>query len=209
MNTHQDVSDFAPRDGSQSATAGEHERWDINPAGSRLTFVLRHLIVHQIPGRFHSWGGTLFLGRAAPWLSSVNVWIDLGSVDTDSVERDAHIRSAEFLDVERFPRAEFTSTAIEAQGAGLLVRGRLQLHGITADLDLEVQWATGAGTTVENAYSIRGKLDRQLFGLHWNQDLDVGGLVLGDQIDLAAHVELVRPEAVARTAASASRGTSP
>jgi polyisoprenoid-binding protein YceI len=206
MNTHEEVSRLAPRHGSPAAAAGDHERWDIDPAGSRLTFVLRHVIVHQIPGRFHSWGGTLFLDRTAPWLSSLQVWIDLASLDTDSVERDAHIRSAEFLDIARFPRAEFTSTAIEAKDGGLIVRGRLQLHGITHDLDLEVQTASGGATA---SYSMRGRLDRQLFGLHWNQDLDVGGLVLGDKIDLVAHVELVRSEPPVESATHASQSASP
>jgi polyisoprenoid-binding protein YceI len=207
MNTHEEVAGLVPRDGSPIGASGDHERWDIDVARSRLGFTLRHVIVHQIPGRFHAWGGTVFLDRTAPWLSTVQVWIDLASVDTESVERDAHIRSPEFLDVARLPRAEFTSTAIEAKDGGLVVQGRLQLHGITHDLDLEVHPAKQDGTT-RNAYAIRGRLDRQLFGLHWNQDLDVGGLVLGDQIELAAHVELVR-SAPAAKAASSARGVSP
>jgi polyisoprenoid-binding protein YceI len=199
MNIHEEVSRYAPRDVPRAAQNGEFERWGINPEGSRLGFTLHHLVVHQIRGEFRRWGGTLFLARAEPWLSSVNVSVDLASIDTDSLERDTHIRSAEFLDVARFPRAEFKSTSVEPRDGRVLVRGRLQLHGVTHDLDLEVELGTGKDPTTRNVYSVRGKLDRQLFGLHWNQDLDVGGFVVGDEIELSAEVAVVRAENDAAT----------
>jgi len=192
MNTHEEVSTYAPQDVATTNHDGELDRWEIDPTGSRLRFSLRHLVVQQIQGEFRRWGGTLFLDRAEPWLSTVDVWVDLASIDTDSVERDAHIRSAEFLDVARFPRAEFKSSALEPRGGHLVLRGRLQLHGVTRDLDLEVARAEPKAAPERNAYSIRGKLDRQRFGLHWNQDLDVGGVVVGDEIELSAEVQVVR-----------------
>ena len=190
INIHAEVSRFAPKDVPTQAKDGELERWQIDPARSRLTFTLRHLVIQQIRGQFRTWGGTLFLDRAEPWLSSVHVWVDLASIETDSVERDAHLRSAEFLDVARFPRAEFKSTAVEPFDRHLLVRGRFQLHGVTHDLELEVE----AGIGKANTYSVRGKVDRQHFGLHWNQDLDVGGVVVGDEIEMSAEVNVVRAD---------------
>jgi polyisoprenoid-binding protein YceI len=192
MNIRHESSRSGKREVPRSATNGDLERWEIKLDGSRLTFVLRHLVISQIHGQFRTWGGTLFLDRAAPWRSSVDVWIDLASLETDSVERDAHIRSPELLDVGRYPRAEFKSTAVEPQGERMVVRGRLQLHGVTHDVDLDVETRTGPAYEGRSVYAIRGKLNRQSFGLHWNQDLDVGGVVVGDEVDLTAEVEIVR-----------------
>jgi polyisoprenoid-binding protein YceI len=167
------------------------ERWEIDPKRSRLRFVLRHLVISEIKGEFLRWGGTLYLDRKSPLLSSLEVWIDVATIDTGEPERDAHIRSSEFLDVGTFPRAEFESGAIEERSGRAVVHGRLQLHGVTHDLDVEVEpyvMPVDAGT----AYRMRGKLDRQTFGLHWNQDLDIGGVVLGDEIRLSAELALVR-----------------
>jgi polyisoprenoid-binding protein YceI len=176
---------------------GKLERWTIDQTRSKLQFSLHHLIIMQIRGRFRQWGGTLFLDRAEPWLSSVQVWIDLGSIETDEPERDAHIRSAEFLEVARFPRAAFESDTVEIRDQRVAVRGRLDLHGIVHDIELEVEprkESRDPGGQPRSRYKVSGSLDRQAFGLHWNQDLDIGGVVVGDQIQLSADVELVRVE---------------
>jgi polyisoprenoid-binding protein YceI len=171
------------------------ERWEIDPAVSVLTFTLRHLIVSEIRGQFHRWGGTLFLDRRQPMRSNVEVWVDLDSIDTGAPERDAHVRSAEFLDVAQFPRAIFKSTAVETSGEQIVVHGLLDLHGVVHDVDVTV---TSGATSIDDhgvprgRYTARGTIDRQSFSLHWNQDLDVGGVVVGDRIDLMASVELLR-----------------
>ena len=77
----------------------ERERWEIDGSKSKLAFALRHLVIAEIKGQFKDWGGALLLDRAHPGRSFLEIWIDLASVDTDSAERDAHLRSAEFLDV--------------------------------------------------------------------------------------------------------------
>jgi polyisoprenoid-binding protein YceI len=186
---------------SRGATVGEgdptSQRWEIDPTRSSLTFNLRHIVVQQIWGRFERWGGTLFVDLRQPWLSSVHVWVDLASVTTDDAERDAHVRSPEFLDVAQFPRAEFKSTNVEVPGGQVVVQGLLSLHAIVHDLEIraevEVGDATGGpvgqGRTI---YIARAVIDRQSFGLHWNQDLDVGGIVVGDEIEITAKVEVVR-----------------
>ncbi len=129
-----------------------------------------------------------------PWLSSAAVWIDLASIETDSPERDAHVRSPEFLDVARFPRAELRSTNIAVSDARVTLRGRLEMHGVLGDVELEVEpgAVTATGGVDRARYAARGTLDRQAFGLHWNQDLDLGGIVVGDRIEIIADVELVR-----------------
>jgi polyisoprenoid-binding protein YceI len=171
------------------------ERWTIDPTRSTLKFTLRHLVIQQIQGRFTTWGGELFLDRVEPWLSSLHVWVDLASITTDEPERDAHVRSPEVLDVERFARADFKSTNVEVRDERVAIRGRLDLHGIVGDMELEVE--PGPATrdpdgAQRTRYAARGTLDRQAYGLHWNQDLDAGGIVVGDRIEIVAELELVR-----------------
>jgi polyisoprenoid-binding protein YceI len=171
------------------------ERWEVDQAVSVLDFTLRHLIVSQIRGRFHRWGGTLFLDRRQPSRSSVEIWVELDSVDTEAPERDAHVRSSEFLDVARHPRAWFRSTAIELSDEQVVVHGLLDLHGVVHDVDLSVTIGSQVKDqhgVLRGRYTVRGSIDRQSFGLHWNQDLDVGGVVVGDQIELSAKVEVMR-----------------
>jgi len=174
---------------------GELERWLIDANRSTLRFSLRHLVIRQIRGQFRRWGGVLFLDRIEPFLSSVSVWVDLGSIETDEPERDEHVRSEEFLDVARFPRAEFKSDTVEIRDEQVIIHGRLDLHGVVHDVDLEVEPQAETREpdgTERGRYRVKGSLDRQAFGLHWNQDLDVGDVVVGDEIQLVADVELLR-----------------
>jgi polyisoprenoid-binding protein YceI len=174
----------------------EMERWEIDGQASRLDFSLRHIVVSEIQGRFRSWGGEMLFDPEDPSRTEIRVWIDIASIETGSLERDTHLRSAEFLDVDRFPRAEFVSTYIVARADGeAALLGRLQLHGIARAVGLEVvaerRWIDDGGV-MRAAYRVHGKVDRQAFGLHWNQDLDVGGIVVGDRVDIEAYVEVVR-----------------
>jgi polyisoprenoid-binding protein YceI len=172
------------------------ELWEIDSASSHLGFSLRHIVVSEIHGRFGSWGGQMIFDPEDVDRSLVKVWIDTASIDTGSVERDAHLRSPEFLDVAQFPRAEFTSTGVMIRQDGeAVLSGRLNLHGISRNVELEV--ATTRVWTDESkrphvVYLAHTKIDRQAFGLHWNQDLDVGGVVVGDRVELQARIEMVR-----------------
>ena len=183
----------------RSVAGSRSERWEIDPARSSLTFHLRHIVVQQIQGRFERWGGTLFIDRHQPWLSSVQVWVDLASVTTDDPERDAHVRSDEFLDVAKFPRAEFKSTNVDIPDGEVVVEGLLSLHGVVHDVEIRAEVEVGetmadSGGRERTFYTARGVIDRQSFGLHWNQDLDVGGMVVGDEVEITAKVEVLRSE---------------
>jgi len=192
MSTREEAVRYVPLQAPPAVVDGDIERWEIDPGASQLRFVLRHIIVQEIRGRFQRWGGTLFLHRAKPELSSVRVWVDLTTIDTDSSERDDHVRSAEFFDVARFPRADFESSSVEVGLEHVVLRGLLNLHGVKRDVELEVGPRSGPKDGIRNAYRVRGSINRQAFGLHWNQDLDTGGTVVGDEVELEADVELVR-----------------
>ena len=169
----------------------------IDPQRSSLQFTLRHLVIQQIRGRFTRWGGELFLITSTVALERGSL-IDVDSIETDSPRAGcAPVRSPEFLDVARFPRAELRSTNIAVSDGRVTLRGRLDLHGVLGDVELNVEpgAVTATGGVDRARYAARGTLDRQAFGLHWNQDLDLGGIVVGDRIEIIADVELVRAAA--------------
>jgi polyisoprenoid-binding protein YceI len=171
------------------------ECWQAVGIESALTFSLRHLVMSEIRGRFRRWGAMLVLDREDHSRALLRAWIDLASIDTSSVERDQHIRSAEFFDVGRFPFAEFRSEAIAPLDEHrYLARGPLVLHGKTRPVELIVTPGPkreDAGVA-RAAYEVRATIDRKAFGLRWNQDLDGGGLVVGDRIDFHARVQAMR-----------------
>src|SRR5262245_14916349 len=115
------------------------ERWEIDGTKSQLGFSLRHIVVSEIDGQFRDWGGEMTFDPDDVSRTRFRVWVDTASVDTGSDERDAHVRSAEFLDCARFPQAEFTSAVVAAGRDGeATVTGHLRLHGITRSVDLTV-----------------------------------------------------------------------
>ncbi len=153
-------------------------------------------MVREIKGEFKRWGGTITVDEVDPTRSRLRAWIDLASVDTSELERDAQVRSAEFFDVAQFPRATFSSTEIRLPDSGNpFVRGRLRLHGTEGEVALEITQRDERKDddgTERAIYSVNGRFDRRDFGLRWNQDLDVGGVVVGDQVQIDAHVEAIR-----------------
>jgi polyisoprenoid-binding protein YceI len=178
------------------------QQWEIDSARSSFTFQLRHIVVQHIRGRFKRWGGRLFVDRQQPWLSSAEIWVDLTSITTEDPERDAHVLSSEFLDVARFPRAEFKSTNLEILDGQVVVEGVLSLHGRVHDVEIRAEITEtkrDPDGRMRTTFTARGIIDRQSFGLHWNQDLDVGGVVVGDEVELEARVEALASEADGRT----------
>lgn len=176
--------------------ANGRERWEIDGEHSELRFSLSHIVVSSIAGRFRSWGGEMLFDPDDLPRTQIQVWVDVASIDTGSAERDAHVRSAEFMDAERFPRALFVSTDVAPRAEGVAaVTGRLHLHGTTRLIDVKVvaqgTWPDDRGR-LRARYAVTGTIDRQVFGLHWNQDLDLGGIVVGDKVEIDARVEMVR-----------------
>ena len=191
-------------DDATAARGGDKDqRWSIDTERSSLNFSLRHLVVGQIRGRFARWGGTVRLDACELPGSTVRVWVDLASIDTGDPERDEQVRSTEFFDVTRFPRAMFTSALGQPPVGGVsVVAGCLELHGVTADLSLDVsQDRPGPSdpAAAERSFAVKGRFDRRRFGLRWNQDLDMGGIVVGDEVEVTARVRLVRESGAGAT----------
>jgi polyisoprenoid-binding protein YceI len=168
--------------------------WAIDPVHSEISFTVRHLMVSKVRGRFTEFAGT-FVTADDPLASSVEATVDLASIDTANADRDAHIRSADFFDVEQYPKLVYRSTGIRAAADGFVVDGELSLHGVTRPvaLNLEVngfQAATPFGDT-RAGFSATAEIDRRDFGIEFNSPLEGGGVALGNKINISLEVEAV------------------
>jgi len=177
---------------SQAAT------WEIDPAHSSIGFAVKHMMVSTVRGEFGKFSGTVNL---EPDLtrSSVEVTIDVASVDTRDAKRDGHLQSPDFFDAARFPTATFKSTSVEKTATGLKVVGKLTMKGVTKAVTLEVKGPSEEarspfGSTVRGA-SATAVINRKDFGVSWNKTLDTGGMLVGEEVVLSLDVELVRKEA--------------
>ena len=171
--------------------------WKIDAGHSSVRFTVRHL-VSRVHGAFARWQGTVQFDEEDPLSSKVSVQIEAGSIDTNEAKRDAHLRSADFLDVERYPTLTFESTLIEPLlRRRYRVSGDLTLHGIVRPVDLDVELLGESKDLWGNeriGFAARATISRLDFGLKWNQLLEGGGLLVGETIDLELDVEAVKVE---------------
>lgn len=169
-----------------------NEKWEIDPAHSSIGFSVRHMVITKVHGKFNTWSGVLDLDLSDLGKSSVSVTIDANSIDTGEAPRDGHLRSADFLDVEKFPSIEFKSARVDKVGAeGLRISGRLKIHGVERDVTLDAEFM-GRGKdpwgNEKAGFTAATKISRKDFGLEWNQVLETGGVLVGDAIEI--HVDL-------------------
>jgi polyisoprenoid-binding protein YceI len=168
--------------------------WAIDRAHSSIEFRVKHMMVSTVRGRFTEFEGTI---RAAPDYRDSRVWgtIDPASIDTNEPRRDEHLRSPDFFDVARFPSISFESTAVEhVDGGNYRVTGNLTMHGETqpVTLDVVVQGVVQDAQGQERVgLEVRGTLSRSEFGLRWQQVLESGGVLVADEIRIAADIAAV------------------
>lgn len=167
--------------------------WAIDPVHSDVSFVARHLMVSKVRGQFDTFEGQIVIAED-PLASSATATIDLRSINTGNEQRDNHIRSADFFEVEKYPTMTYRSTGIKQAGEGYLVDGELDLHGVTRPVQLKVE-INGfgpdpyGGTRV--GFSATGEINRRDFGVDISMPMDGGGVVVGDKVQLVLEVEAV------------------
>jgi polyisoprenoid-binding protein YceI len=184
------ATSFAPREAAPSEPAPVEEPW-----ADGVDFWVRHLMLATIHGRFTTWRGALLFDEQAPENSRLEVEIDAASIDTKEPRRDAHLRSADFFDVEKYPKLVFRSTKVERAGDHFKVTGGLTMRGVTRLVTLDVEYADRAKHRPmgERAgFFARGSLNRKDWGLNWNQILDTGGLAIGDTIEIHLGIEATK-----------------
>ena len=172
------------------------ERWEIDSSHSGIHFSVRHLVIAKVRGQFSRWTGAVQVPDGDFTRASLEVAIDAASIDTGVADRDAHLRSADFLDVERFPELTFTSTQVERAGQDRLrVNGQLTIKGVTRDVTLDVEHLGLAKDPWGNeraAFTARTSVDRREFGLTWNQALETGGVLVGERVDIEIEIQAVK-----------------
>jgi len=165
--------------------------WDIDPVHSEVSFAARHMMVSKVKGRFGAFTGEIVTNDDIVD-SSVTVSIDLSSVDTNNDQRDAHLKSADFLDVATYPTMTYRSTGVRRDGADYIVDGELSLHGVTRPVALNVE-LSGSGPDAYGGtrvgFSATSTINRSDFGIDISMPLDGGGVVVGDKIQLAFEIE--------------------
>jgi polyisoprenoid-binding protein YceI len=184
---------------SSAAAQQTGTTWKIDPAHSSVEFSVRHLMITTVRGRFTGVQGTVVNDSTDPSKSSVEVVIDPATIDTREPQRDAHLRSADFFDVEKFPTLTFRSTGIEGKpGEDFKLKGDLTIHGVTRRVVLDVQsegQIKDAWGGLRSGFTATTKIKRSDFGLTWNQLLEAGGVTVSDEVKISLDVQVVRIDA--------------
>jgi len=168
--------------------------WQIDPAHSNVSFSVRHMMVSNVRGEFTKVSGSVEGDEKAPTQAVINATIDASSINTREEKRDTHLKSADFLDVAKYPTITFKSKKIEPSGAAQFkVTGDLTLHGVTKEVVLDVSDVTAPikdpmGKTRAGAQAST-KIDRKDFGINWSKVIDGGGLMVGDEVAISVDVE--------------------
>jgi polyisoprenoid-binding protein YceI len=172
--------------------------WNIDSTHSTVGFSIRHMVFSKVRGRFQKYTGAIQLDddMSKSW---VEVTIDAASIDTGTAQRDAHLRSPDFFDVEKFPELRFRSTRVEdIGGRRLRVIGDLTIRDVTREVVLDVEPAGRGMDPWGNeriGFVVKASIDRKDFGLQWNQLLEAGGVLVGERVDLELDVQAVNTAA--------------
>ena len=167
--------------------------WTIDPVHSEVGFSVRHMMVSKVRGRFATFSGKLVTGEN-PLDSSVTAEIDLASIITGSEQRDQHIRSADFFEVETYPTMTFRSTGVREDGGEFVIDGELTLKGVTKSVPLTLE-LNGFGPDpfggTRAGFTATGELSRSEFNVSFNAPMANGGAVVADKISLSLEIEAV------------------
>lgn len=171
--------------------------WQVDPSHSAAQFSVRHLMVSKVRGEFGKMAGTVVYDAKNPEKISIDATVDVASVNTRDEKRDEHLRSPDFFDVAKHPTMTFKSKSAKSKGKGKLdVTGDLTIRGVTKQVVFAVE---GLDTEVTDPWgNVRlggvatTKINRKDFGVSWNQALDAGGVMVGDEVEITVDVELIK-----------------
>ena len=183
-----------------TAVQTEMATWQLDPAHSSVEFSVKHMMMTTVRGRFKDVKATLTADEEHPEGCCVEVEIDVASIDTGVPDRDAHLRSADFFDAERYPKITFRSTRVEGrprpeEGDRFRVVGDLTIRDTTTEVTLDCEFE-GRGTDPwgkERAgFNAKAEIDRREWGLKWNQAIETGGVLVANKVRIEAEVQFVK-----------------
>ncbi len=170
--------------------------YTVDNAHSDISFSVRHMVFAKVRGHFTKWTSQVTFDPTQPAKSGIDVTVDASSIDTREAQRDAHLKSPDFLDVEKFPQITYKSRRVESAGdKRYKVTGDLTIHGVTREATIEAE-ELGRGKdpwgNERLIFSAKGSVNRVDFGLKWNQALETGGLLVGEKVDFEIDAEVVQ-----------------
>jgi polyisoprenoid-binding protein YceI len=167
--------------------------WEIDPVHSEVGFVARHMMVSKVRGRFTSFSGELVLGED-PLQSSVTATIDLTSIQTGNEQRDQHIRSADFFEVDKYQTMTYRSTGVRPEGDHYVLEGELTLKDVTKPVELTLE-LNGFGPDpfggTRAGFTASGEINRRDFGVNFSAPMETGGVVVSDKVTIELEIEAV------------------
>ena len=173
----------------------EPARWNLDPEHSTIEFRVTHMVVSKTTGRFTDYAGFIDMDAEVGTVTAIEATIKAGSINTNHEKRDAHIRNADFLDVEQYPTMTFMMKSYKKTTEGFTALGDLTLHGVTKEITLAGHYNGATKDPWGNTragFSAEGKLNRKDFGMVWNKTLDSGGLVVGDEVQIRLDIECIK-----------------
>lgn len=170
--------------------------YQIDPSHSSANFSIKHMMIAKVHGGFEKISGQLVYDPSDVSKSSINVSIDAASINTRENQRDAHLKSPDFFDIEKYPTLTFKSTRVEKHGDDLKVHGDLTIHGVTKAITLDVEAPSAEMKdpwgNLKLAASATTKIKRKDFGLTWNAALEAGGFLVGDDVAITLDIQFVK-----------------
>ncbi len=170
-------------------------KWVLDPAHSEVEFKVRHLMITNVTGSFEKFSSTVETEEDDFSTAAIIFTGDLNSITTNNEQRDAHLKSADFFETEKYPEFTFKSTSLARKGEAYQLTGDLTLHGVTRPVTLQVE----EGGIVKDPYgqvkagfSVTGKISRKDFGLNWNAATETGGVVVSDEVRIQAEVQYIK-----------------
>jgi polyisoprenoid-binding protein YceI len=171
--------------------------WNLDPAHSAAEFKVKHMMISNVKGKFTGLSGVLILDETDPTHSSVEASIPFASLSTGDEQRDAHLKSADFFDAEKFPTLTFQSTGVQVRAPGEhSVAGNLTMHGVTRPVTFAVEGpskpAKDPWGNLRIGLSASTKINRKDFGLTWNAALETGGVLVGEDVTISLDVQFIK-----------------
>lgn len=170
--------------------------WAIDPTHSEIGFKVKHMMFTNVSGKFNAFEAIIENEDDQFETSKINFSADVNTVDTNNGDRDNHLRSADFFDVEKFPKLSFVGTSIKKLNEGLFqIEGDLTIKDITKNVSLETEYSglmKDPWGNTKAGLSISGKINRKDFGLTWNSTLETGGVLVGEEIKLNVEIQLIK-----------------
>ncbi len=178
-----------------AVVGAEMARWVVDPDHSIIEFRVAHMMVSKTAGRFMDYSGFVEMDPDTRTIKTIEATINTASVNTTQEKRDAHLRNADFFDIEKFPTMTYKLKSYKKHGDGYTAIGDLTLRGVTKEITLVGHFngvAKDPWGNTRAGFSAEGKLNRKDFGMIWNKTLDSGGLIVGDEVQIRLDIECIK-----------------